>query len=464
MSKIFHVAKREFIATVATKAFIFGVFLPPILMGAALTLMPMLMNKAAPKVFGRVAIVDRTGEVAPRVKEAFSPEKVAARAAERLNRNLDESPAPQAAKDLAKQNAEMMGGKAAQVSSTLTVETLAPDADLEKVKAEILATADKPKDSQGSNPLLALAVIDAPAIRPDAKGEFGSFQLFTAAKLDFEVQGDIRGQVGDAIVDARIAVNGFDPARIHALTERPRPEIKTVTAEGDKTFNDVAKLLIPGAFMLLLWISTFTCGQYLLTSTIEEKSSRVMEVILSAVSPMQLLTGKIIGQMCVGLVILTVYCGLGMGGLVVASMMSILDPMNLVYLLIYFVIAFFIIASLMAAVGSAVSDVREAQSLLGPIMIILVIPMMLWMPILRNPNSTFAQICSFIPPISPFVMILRLSGSEAVPLWQVPATILLGAGSILFSLWAAGKVFRVGVLMYGKPPNFKTLLQWVWMA
>jgi ABC-2 type transport system permease protein len=237
-----------------------------------------------------------------------------------------------------------------------------------------------------------------------------------------------------------------------------------VTAQGDQKIDEAAKILIPAAFMFLLWISTFTCGQYLLTSTIEEKSSRVMEVILSAVSPMQLLTGKILGQMCVGLVILVVYCGLGMAGLVVASMMSVIDPINLVYLAVYFVIAFFIIASLMAAVGSAVSDVREAQSLLGPVMIILIIPMMLWLPILRNPNSTFAQVCSFIPPISPFVMVLRLSGSEPVPFWQVIATVLLGGVTILTCLWAAGKVFRVGVLMYGKPPDLRTLIRWIRMA
>ncbi|MCX5691567.1 MAG: ABC transporter permease, partial [Planctomycetota bacterium] len=150
--------------------------------------------------------------------------------------------------------------------------------------------------------------------------------------------------------------------------------------------------------------------------------------------------------------------------LMLASMMSILPLINLLYLFVYFIIAFFIIASVMAAVGSAVSDVREAQSLLGPIMIVLVIPMMLWMPILRNPNSMFAQVCSFLPPISPFVMILRLSGSEPVPVWQIPASIALGGLTILFCLWAAGKIFRVGVLMYGKPPNFRTLIKWIRMA
>src|SRR5262245_37164366 len=164
--------------------------------------------------------------------------------------------------------------------------------------------------------------------------------------------------------------------------------------------------------------------------------------------------------MGVGLVILVAYAGLGISGLVLASMLHVIDWWNLVFLGIYFIIAFFLIASLMAAVGSAVSDVREANSLIGPVMVVLIIPMVLWMPIMRNPNSTFAQVCSFVPPISPFIMVLRLSGSEKIPTWQVPASILVGVLGSIVAVWAAAKIFRIGVLMYGKPPNFRTLVKW----
>ena len=462
MMKVFNVAWREFVATVATKGFILGVFLPPVLIGLVLAVMPLLMNQASPRVTGRVAIIDHTGDVAPRVKDAFSAESIAARAADEAVRALDEAGASEAAKQAASMGKDAIERQARDAAPTLTVEVLDPSTGVEEAKAELLASEGQRKGE--GNPRLALAVVPQEAVKPDASSRYGTFDLFAAPKLDAEVLGDIRKQIGTAVVDARIKASGFDPTLILAMTDRPRPEVTTVTAKGDQKIDPTAKILIPAAFMFLLWISTFTCGQYLLTSTIEEKSSRVMEVILSAVSPMQLLTGKILGQMCVGLVILVVYCGLGMAGLVVASMMSVIDPINLVYLAVYFVIAFFIIASLMAAVGSAVSDVREAQSLLGPVMIILIIPMMLWLPILRNPNSGFAQVCSFIPPISPFVMVLRLSGSEPVPFWQVIATVLLGAVTILTCLWAAGKVFRVGVLMYGKPPDLRTLIRWIRMA
>ena len=216
--------------------------------------------------------------------------------------------------------------------------------------------------------------------------------------------------------------------------------------------------------MLLLWMSVLTSGQYLLTSLIEEKSSRVMEVLLSAVSPLQLLLGKILGQCGVGLLILCSYGSTGMLALVYFALSHQIAASNIIFLLVYFFIAFASMACLFAAVGSAVSDVREAQSLIGPIMIVLMIPMMLWLPILQNPNSMFAQVMSFIPPISPFVMVLRLAGSEPVPVWQVIGSIVLGVVSVTFFAWAAAKIFRIGVLMYGKPPNFATLVRWVRMA
>src|SRR4029077_15917667 len=118
------------------------------------------------------------------------------------------------------------------------------------------------------------------------------------------------------------------------------------SAAGQRKTNEIAAIMVPGAFMFLLWISVFTAGQYLLTTTIAEKSNRVMEVLLSAVSPLQLMVGKILGQMAVGGVILVSYAGLGMVGLVYASMRDLIDPMNLVYLAVYFLIAFFLVASM----------------------------------------------------------------------------------------------------------------------
>jgi ABC-2 type transport system permease protein len=189
-----------------------------------------------------------------------------------------------------------------------------------------------------------------------------------------------------------------------------------------------------------------------------------MEVLLSAVSPMQLMVGKIIGQMAVASLILGLYSFTGIAALIFFSLKHLLDPMVLVYAAVYFVIAFFLMASMMAAIGSVVNDIREAQTLMQPIMIVMVIPMVLWMPISRNPNGMFAQVMSFIPPASPFVMVIRLAGSESIPVWQIPVSIAIGVAAMIFMAWATAKIFRIGVLMYGKPPNLKTLIRWVRMA
>ncbi|HYD00506.1 MAG TPA: ABC transporter permease, partial [Phycisphaerales bacterium] len=444
---------------------------PPIMIALVVTLMPILMNKAAPRVKGHVALVDRSGVVAARLEKAFTEESLRTR---RDKRRSDTAAAAGVSEDLQKRAAEAQ--IAQEPAPDLTLRTLPADTDVEAAKAAIrlapgggkadapdVGTPPAPAGSE-QDPRLALIVIPPTAVAPEPGKPYAGFDLFVAPKLDIEVRGDIESQVREAIVDARIAAASMDVEKVRAITRRPEAATRAITSTGEKKGSEAAQLLIPGAFMLLLWISVFTCGQYLLSSTIEEKSNRVMEVLLSAVSPVQLMAGKILGQMCVGVVMLVIYGGAGVLGLIAAAMADFVDLSNLIYLGIYFVIAFALIACLMAAVGSAVNDVREAQSLLGPIMIVLFIPMMLWMPILRNPNSMFAQVTSFIPPISPFVMVLRIAGSEQIPTWQIPASIAAGLLSVAVFLWAAAKIFRIGVLMYGKPPNIATLIKWVRMA
>jgi len=201
-----------------------------------------------------------------------------------------------------------------------------------------------------------------------------------------------------------------------------------------------------------------------LTTTVEEKSSRVVEVLLSAVSPMQLMTGKVIGQMAVGLLLLAIYSGMGVASLVSFALLGLVDLSLLFYLGIFYVIAYFVIGSLMAAVGAAVNEMREAQTLMTPIVMCMMVPWLLWLPITRSPDSNFSVFMSFLPPINPFVMMLRMTSTTPPPLWQVWLSITIGIGSAFAALWFAAKVFRIGLLLHGKPPTFRTLVKWVRMA
>ena len=202
-------------------------------------------------------------------------------------------------------------------------------------------------------------------------------------------------------------------------------------------------------------------GQALLTTMIEEKSSRVVEVLLSAVSPFELMAGKLLGQMGVSLIGMSLYLVAGLFVLTSFSLLGLLEPVMIFYLFVFFLITYFLIGSLMMAVGAAVNEMREAQSLMTPLMLIMIVPWFLWWPISANPSSAFSITVSFVPPLNTFGMLLRMASSEPPPNWQVWVTIAIGVAAVFAAIWVGAKIFRIGLLMYGKPPDFATLIRWV---
>ena len=176
---------------------------------------------------------------------------------------------------------------------------------------------------------------------------------------------------------------------------------------------------------------------------------------------MELMAGKLVGQMAVSLLALGLYIGLGMALLVSFAMLNLFNPWLLVYLVIFFLIAYFVVGSMMLTVGAVVNDMREAQSMMMPIMLLIMLPWIFWLPISREPNSVFSTVISFIPPVNTFTMLLRLTSNAPPPWWQVWLSIGIGVASVVAAVWFAAKVFRIGLLMYGKPPDFATLVRWV---
>ena len=176
------------------------------------------------------------------------------------------------------------------------------------------------------------------------------------------------------------------------------------------------------------------------------------------------MTGKILGQLGVGLTVLGLYVALGIVALLSFAMFDLLDVGLVAYLFIFFVLTYFVYGALVAAVGAAVNDMNEAQSLMTPIMLVLVIPFLLMGPITQSPDSAFSTAMSFVPPVNTFAMLLRMSSATPPPLWQVWLTIVISGAAVYAALWFAAKVFRVGLLMHGKPPNVATLVRWIKMA
>jgi ABC-2 type transport system permease protein len=453
MRKIFLIAKRDFLATVSTKGFIIAVLVPPMIYAMIILVFPRLMNNRMPLVSGQVAVIDQTGQVFDGVRRYLDPNVMAGRRNESFNRAIESSPVGRAMSG--------PGGAAAQQAAVAAVPNLSvverPFSALNQEK-ELLKHPREERDQ------LAVLTIHPDAVVSAERDRFGTYDLFVRPNLDERIQTEIRNAASDAIIDARVRAAGLDRKHLDALTEVERVRSITVTDAGESATAPIFNSLVPMGFGILLMISVMSSGQYLLTTTIEEKSSRTMEVILSAVSPLELLTGKILGQMAVGLVILGTYASIGILGLMSMAMYGFLDLSLLVYLVIFFLITYVVIGSMMAAVGSAVNELREAQSLMTPITMTLMVPWLFWYPISRDPNSVFATVVSFIPPMNAFAMLLRLTSTSPPPMWLVWLSIAVGIAAAGGALWFASRVFKIGLLMHGRPPNIATLIRWARQA
>jgi ABC-2 type transport system permease protein len=452
MRKILLVAKRDFLATVTTKGFIIAIMVPVVTFGAIILAFPRMMNNRVPAITGTVAVIDRTGQVSQGIRRYLDPQAMGERRDASFNRAIESSP---------------MAGTPAGAGGAASQRAVLGELPHLEIAESPLSTLDEQKErltQDAADRQLAVLVVHPNAVLPNDEGIFGAYDLFVRRNLDNRVQTEIRNAAAEAIVDARVRAAGFERQRIDALTKVARPPSVTVTATGESATRADFAGLLPMGFTILLMISVMSSGQYLLTTTIEEKSSRTMEVILSAVSPLELLTGKILGQMAVGLTILVTYSSIGILSLVSMAMFGLIDPSLLIYLFIFFLITYVIMGSIMAAIGSSVNELREAQSLMTPITLLMMIPWLFWYPISRDPNSVFATVVSFLPPMNAFAMLLRLTSTSPPPMWQVWLSIAVGTAAAGGALWFASRIFTIGLLMHGRPPNFATLLRWARQA
>ncbi|MDF1809836.1 MAG: ABC transporter permease [Phycisphaerales bacterium] len=468
ISKIMRVAAREFASTAMTKGFIIGALVVPAVMAAVIPLVMILAMSAQPPAdTGTVYILDHSTEVLPVLEDRLDPEAVKGRWIERFGDAAEfaEKMMPGVGSGTAESTLEQA---ASNIKSPIF--KLIPaggDTDIDELKAELRnQVSANEKFADETEKLLAIVEIDIDATRKLNEEEgYGAYQAFFRPKLNDETVGEIKDGVRWSIRQKRYENADLDRTLISEINSIRARESKEITETGErKEASGIASFAIPFASMLLLLIASMTGGQYLLTTTVEEKSNRVVEVLLSAVSPIELMTGKIVGQMGVGLSLLTVYNSVGIMALIFFNRSDLVSPLTFVYFFIFFILAYFMFASLMAAIGSAVNDLREAQSLMTPVMIMMIMPYIFFMPVIRAPNSLFSTIMSMIPPISPFIMIMRVSSTDAPPTWQVLLAILINLVGVLFFLWFAAKVFRVGLLMFGKPPNLRTLIKWIRMA
>jgi ABC-2 type transport system permease protein len=406
--KVYLVATREFRSVVRRRGFLIGILMVPIITTVFL-LAPRFITQSAPAMEGEIAVVDPTGAIADSLPASSTLKFV-------------KHPSPL---DLPREKGWLLEH---------------PRAGARRIGVIVLHEDDLAAAAEGSN-------------------EPG-YDLYVGVALDNSEADLIHSKVREAVVEARLRAEKLEPSRIAALEQVNPPLPVLIDGGRERPGTQTFQNLLPYTLLGLLLFAAMNVGGRLLGATVEEKSNRVMEVLLSAVSPLELMAGKILGHLAVGAVIIGVYLALGSAALSSLALLGILTPWLLVCFVAFFLTSSLLLAGLMGAVGAAVNNVNDARALLWPINLMLFIPWLAAVPIARNPDSTFSVVLSFLPPMNSFVMLLRLCSTTPPPAWQVFATIGLTLGSAAGAIWMAGRVFRVALLLQGKPPDLVTLIRW----
>jgi ABC-2 type transport system permease protein len=283
-----------------------------------------------------------------------------------------------------------------------------------------------------------------------------SFSTFAAAD-----NGNMRGFLVDQLlsgnVDAAIQDRVRAPVDIQPVTLNEQGEVNTKSP-----FSWIGDFVVPYVFSILFVITIFTASGFLLQGVSEEKEGRIIEILLSSIDSTQLLAGKILGLGALGLIQVLVW--VSAGAILLATAVSAfalagainISPSTVVLALTYFVLGYLLFATLMAVAGSMGTTMRESQQIASIFTVAAAIPWMMMGIVIANPDSAIAVALSYFPLTSPVMMLIRI-GVAQVPAGQIAISLTLLVGALAFSLWAGAKVFRVGLLMYGKRPSLKDL-------
>ena len=457
MRRVWLVASREFLAAVANRGFVIGLLLMPAIFAGIVALMPRLMESPGEQIRGEVRVIDPTGQIFDGLRSALTTEAITRRRQESTRRVLEN--APEAVRAVAGDSAGTAMDRALGTAPALTVLERPADADLQHEKSWL--TEARPADA----PRRLLVVVHPNAVVPkDGSTQYGTYDIYVPENTDERLETTFYDGFRETALSARVLAQKMDRAQVEAVMRIPRATSTTVALNAERQTNVRFNRTLPFVFAGLLVFGIMIGGQTLLTQTIEEKSSRVIEVLLSAVSPLELMAGKILGQMAVSLLVLALYILLGLVLLSSFAMLGLLDPLLIVYLIVFFLVGYLVFASVFAAVGAAVNEMREAQSLMTPIMLALMAPWLFAAPIGRDPNAAFSVAMSLIPPVNTFAMMVRLASTTPPPFWQVALSVAIGLVSAVAAMWFAAKVFKVGLLLHGKPPTLGTLIKWARIA
>jgi ABC-2 type transport system permease protein len=253
--------------------------------------------------------------------------------------------------------------------------------------------------------------------------------------------------------------------------ELPKKMLDPDKEAGDEEVSQADKMreMAPIGFVYILWISIMQVASMLLNNTIEEKSNRIIEVLLSSVTAWELMAGKLLGIAAIGLTMLLTWIASAAAMLwywaspeadAITNLASVIfDSTLLPAFVFYFLLGYFMYASIFLAIGSICNTIKEAQNFMGPVMMIMIVPILTMAFIPKDPHGTLATVLSWIPIYTPFVMMNRAAADP--PAFDLYGTAVMLVFANIAMLWLCGRIFRTGILRTGQPPRFKELLGWL---
>lgn len=434
MRKMFILVKREYIASIKTKGFIIGLIIAPIFMSGSLIVFSIMKDRVDTND-KHITVIDHSGLIY---------DKLVLLADERNTSEIFDEETGKKIKPLYVINrVEISGG------------------DLEGRKLEL-------SESVRNGELHAFVEISQGVLNPSENPDsFSIYYYANNAAMD-DVRSWLGWPINRTLRELRMQAAGIEltdiPDLFFWVDVNPMGLVTVDEETGEisdaEKASKIQAVLVPIAIMMLMFLMMMMSVPGMLHSVMEEKTQRIAEVLLGSIKPFEFMMGKVLGGIAVSLTISGVYL---IGGVSVVYYMGYdhFIPMKILpWLLVYLILAVIMMGALSAALGATCSEAKDAQSLTFPSMLPMFVPMFVYLPVVKEPLSSFSTIISLIPPFTPLLMLLRQATPETIPMWQ-PILGLLGVilTTILF-VWVGGRIFRVAILMQGTPPKISNILRW----
>ncbi|MFL6210602.1 MAG: ABC transporter permease [Pyrinomonadaceae bacterium] len=452
MTRLLAIIRREYVQRVRTRFFLLATVLGPLVM-LGFTVVPALIFQINAGGATRVAIVDETGRMYERVRGALL------RGADDEEAGADTSAKAANANDSIAEHAPDSRGKVGQ-----------PPIEFDYIVEQVALSGRTPEAVKNElNERVRRNELDAYVVLPRDVLETGRAEYYARNLSDEFTVGQIKRRLGQAISEQRLLDRGVNLAFVHDSARAISLTTHKAGAAGASTEGRGSFGLAFG-IGFFIYITTLLYGQVILGAVVEEKATRLTELLFSSVRPNTLMLGKLLGVSLVALTQFTIWAVAflaltlyGAGALAAGNVhLPAVAPSLVVYAILFFLMGYFLYATIYLLVGAMVTTTQEGGQLSMPIVFMLAASLWLAVPVIRSPNSTFAKVVSMIPFSAPITMMARIV-AEPPPAWQIALALLIGFGTVALLIWLAARVYRIGMLMYGKRASIPEMLRWARM-